>query len=129
MTNALKFIAVIGVFVISCMFSLYGCNDDIPVYGAYPKTGLASWYTSKHTASGEAYNEKPLSCALRKRDFGKYYRVCNLENNKCVVVRHNNFGPSRAMFNKGRIIDLSREAFLRIADLEDGVIRVNLEEK
>jgi len=127
--NAFKLVPVIGVFVVGCLFSLCACNDNAPVYGVYPQTGLASWYVSKHTASGEAYKESLFSCALRKRDFGRYYRVCNLANNRCAVVKHNNFGPSRAMFNKGRIIDLSKEAFLRIADLEDGVIRVSVEEE
>ncbi len=129
MINVFKFVFVIGAFIIGCLFSLCGCNDNIPVYGVYPKAGLASWYVSKHTASGEAYKESMFSCALRRRDFGRYYRVCNLANNRCVVVRHNNFGPSRAMFNKGRIIDLSREAFAKIADLENGVIKVSVEEE
>lgn len=124
-----KFITVLSMLGVVCSFYLCGCSDNIPVYGAYPKTGLASWYVSKHTASGEAYRDNLFSCALRKRGFGKYYEVCNLDNNRCVVVRHNNFGPSRAMFNKGRVIDLSKEAFLRIADLEDGVIRVSVEEE
>jgi rare lipoprotein A (peptidoglycan hydrolase) len=45
-----------------------------------------------------------------------------------VVVRHNNFGPSKYFYDQGRIIDLSRAAFLRIADLEEGIINVSVDE-
>jgi rare lipoprotein A len=63
---------------------------------------------------------------MRKREFGKYYLVCNLENNKCVEVRHNDFGPAFYFFTRGRIIDLSRDAFDKIANLEKGLIRVRI---
>ena len=65
---------------------------------------------------------------MRKIDFGKHYKVCNIANNKYVIVRHNDFGPSKRSYNKGRIIDLSRRAFLQIADLKDGIINVTVEE-
>jgi rare lipoprotein A len=69
-----------------------------------------------------------LTCAMRKRDFGKDYLACNLENNKCVEVRHNDFGPALYLFAVGRIIDLSQEAFSKIADVNKGVIRVRIGE-
>lgn len=106
---------------------LPGCGqDNMPVSGLYPKEGLASWYVAKRTATGEIFKKNELTCAMRKRDFGKNYIVCNLENKKCVVVRHNNFGPSKRMFQKGRIIDLSKAAFSRIADLKQGLIKVRI---
>lgn len=112
-----------------CLIFISGCSaDNRAVAGSYPSEGLATWYTAKHTAIGEKFDDKTLSCAMRKRDFGKYYKVCNVENNKCVIVRHNNFGPSLRMFNKGRIIDLSRAAFSGIADLKEGVIKIILSE-
>jgi len=94
----------------------------------YLSTGLATWYDPHHTASGEIYQKGQLTCAMRRKDFGKYYLVCNLENDKCVEVRHNDFGPSLYLFLMGRKIDLSREAFSKIADLEKGVIRVRIGE-
>ena len=110
------------------MAVLAGCADNTPVIGPYPQTGIASWYSAKVTTTGEKFNDNDSTCAMRKTDFGKYYRVCNIVNNKCVVVRHNNFGPSKRMYVKGRIIDLSRGAFSQIADLEIGIIQVTLEE-
>ncbi|MDD5595669.1 MAG: septal ring lytic transglycosylase RlpA family protein [Candidatus Omnitrophica bacterium] len=91
-------------------------------------TGLATWYDPHHTSSGEIYQQGQLTCAMRSKGFGKYYLVCNLENNKCVEVRHNDFGPSLYLSLMGRKIDLSREAFKKIADLEKGVIRVRVGE-
>jgi rare lipoprotein A len=50
----------------------------------------ASWYSTKScqkegtsgtlTASGEKFDENALTCAMRSRDFGKYYRITNLDN-------------------------------------------------
>ncbi|MDD4955706.1 MAG: septal ring lytic transglycosylase RlpA family protein [Candidatus Omnitrophica bacterium] len=105
------------------------CADNTPVYGPYPKTGLASWHSSKITSTGEKPNRHDLICSLRKKDFGKYYKVCNTANGKCVRVRHNDFGPSRYFYNQGRIIDLSREAFSRIAGVDEGIVKVTVEEE
>lgn len=102
-----------------------GFADDQPVKGLYPSTGLASWYDPSLT-SPELFKKWGVTCAMRKTDYGKYYRVCNLANNKCVFVRHNDFGPSAQMYNQGRIIDLSKSAFRKIADLEHGLIRVSV---
>ena len=96
--------------------------------GLYPTSGLASWYTAKITAIGESLTADSFTCALRRRDFGKWYKVCNTENGRCVVVRHNNWGPSWYLYNQGRIVDLSRAAFSRIADLEQGIIPITLAE-
>lgn len=103
---------------------LAGCSDNRPIQGFYPTIGLASWYSAEHTATGERFDPESLTCAMRRNDFGKFYKVCNTRNNQCVIVRHNNFGPSIAMFRRGRIIDLSKAAFSQIADLKEGVIRV-----
>ena len=116
------------IFAWMVLLFLNGCADNRPVIGPYPKTGMASWYSNKITIAGEKSDGDFLTCAMRKTDFGKYYKVCNITNNKCVVVRHNDFGPSKRSYDKGRIIDLSRSAFLRIADLKDGIINVTVEE-
>lgn len=114
--------------VLTAMFLLAGCADNSPVISEYPKSGIASWYSASRTATGEKFNNQELTCAMRRRDFGKFYKVCNTSNERCVVVRHNNFGPAKRLFNRGRIIDLSKKAFSEIADLNDGVIKVSVEE-
>jgi len=114
--------------VLLMLFSA-ACVDNTPVSGPYPKTGFASWYFSRITSTGEKFNSNNLTCAIRKNDFGKYYKVCNIANNKCVTVRHNDFGPSKYFYDQGRIIDLSKSAFSRIADPEEGIVRVTVEEQ
>ena len=116
-------------FVWLMIVFLAACADNTPVIGTYPKTGLASWYTAKITATGERADNNDLTCAMRKIDFNKRYKVCNLANNKCVSVRQNNFGPSKYFYDQGRIIDLSKAAFSRIADLDEGVIKVIIGEE
>jgi rare lipoprotein A len=48
--------------------------------------------------------------------------VKNLKNGKSVKVRINDRGP----FIKGRIIDLTRAAFSQIANLGNGVTKVEI---
>ena len=103
----------------------------------FAEEGVASWYSTKScqsegmegifTASGERFNESALSCAMRSRDFGRYYRVTNLENGKWIIVRHNDFGPNEECYEQGRIIDLSKGAFAKLAPLSLGLIRVKVE--
>jgi rare lipoprotein A (peptidoglycan hydrolase) len=79
------------------------------------------------TASGERFNENDLTCAMRRRDWGTKFKVTNLANGKSVIVRLNDFGPNKKLHNKGRIIDLSKGAFMKIASLKSGVIKVKVE--
>jgi rare lipoprotein A len=48
--------------------------------------------------------------------------VKNIHNGKSVKVRINDRGP----FVKGRIIDLTRGAFSTIANLDKGVVKVEI---
>lgn len=80
-----------------------------------------------YTASGERYDETALTCAMRSREWGAKYRVTNLDNDKSVIVRLNDFGPSKKLWTRGRKMDLSKGAFQQIANLKKGVIRVKIE--
>ena len=91
------------------------------------QTGMASYYGGswhgKKTANGEIFNENSLTAAHKTLPFGTKVKVTNLDNGKSVVVRINNRGP----YSNGRIIDLSKAAFSRIASTSRGVTRVKLE--
>ena len=91
------------------------------------QTGMASYYGGswhgKKTANGEIFNENSLTAAHKTLPFGTRVKVTNLDNGKSVVVRINNRGP----YSKGRVIDLSKVAFSRIASISKGVTRVKLE--
>lgn len=102
---------------------------------AHAEDGLASYYTVKscqregtsgvYTANGERFKENALTCALRRRDFGRNYLVCGPIG--CVEVRHNDFGPGRGPTAKGVIIDLTPKAFKAVCgDLRQGVCNVGV---
>lgn len=73
--------------------------------------GVASWY--------DAYG---LTAAHRTLPKGTVVTVTNLANGKSVNVVIRDRGP----YVKGRIIDLSDNAFSRIASLGTGVVRVKI---
>ena len=98
----------------------------------------ASWYSKndptdpfehKFNADGSKFSENALTCAMRSRDFGKYYKVTNLANGKSVIVKHRDYGPAKEYRGRklNRDIDLSKAAFQKIADLDVGVITVKVE--
>ncbi len=119
----LRFVALV-----LCVFLCCGYRGKSHAARQYPSLGYATWYNPRHPASGERYVKGGLTCAMRRRDFGKSYLVCNQKNHKCVVVRHNDFGPSFYLFLVGRIIDLSRDAFSKIGDLKKGILCVRIGE-
>lgn len=96
----------------------------------------ASWYSLNDpsdpwlhvtTASGQHFNENALTAASWKYPLGSVIKVTNLINKKSVVVLINDRGPAKYLYRKGRVIDLTKEAFSKIADLKDGVIKISLE--
>jgi rare lipoprotein A len=95
--------------------------------GAFYQTGEASYYSNtfhgRKTASGERYNRDALTAAHRTLPFGTMVRVTRKSNGKTVTVRINDRGPHK----RGRIIDLSRAAALRIGLVTDGVAQVGIE--
>ena len=91
--------------------------------------GYASFYTVKSssslTASGETFNDNDLTAAKWDIPFGTKIKVTNLQNNKSIIVKINDRGPNKRF--KNRVIDLSRGAFGKIANLKDGLVLVKLE--
>jgi rare lipoprotein A len=84
---------------------------------------VASWYSAgKITANGERFYPYKYTAAHRTLAFGTIVRVTNPTTKKHIDVRINDNGP----FVRGRTIDLSKAAFKAIADLDTGVIDVEL---
>jgi len=77
----------------------------------------------RKTSSGDRFNQLALTAAHRSLPFGTKVRVTNLINNRSVTVKINDRGP----FIEGRIIDLTRYAFSKIGDTEQGLIKVKIE--
>ena len=95
--------------------------------------GIASWYSGNDpgildtTANMEIFDDAKLTCAMWGVPFNTILKVTNLENNKYIYVRVNDRGPARRLVEEGRIVDLTREAFSRIARIKKGLIRVSVE--
>jgi rare lipoprotein A len=100
----------------------------VPERGDPPliERGLASWYGRKFhgraTASGETYNMYAMTAAHKTMPIPSYARVRNPANGREVVVRINDRGP----FHRGRVIDLSYTAALKLGVL-GGVAPVEVE--
>ncbi|MCX7735674.1 MAG: septal ring lytic transglycosylase RlpA family protein [Candidatus Kapabacteria bacterium] len=96
-------------------------QDDIPF-----EVGIASYYSSvfegKATASGEIYSGSELTAAHKTLPFGTIVKVRNLKNNKSVVVRINDRGPSKTE----RVIDLSYRAAEILDMIRDGIVKVEI---
>lgn len=86
--------------------------------------GKATWYGQvfhgRTTASGEPFDKNELTAAHKHLPFNTIVEVKNLANGESVEVRITDRGP----YGPGRVIDLSSEAFSRIASLGAGVINV-----
>lgn len=97
------------------------------------KVGTASWYShqspgiKKTTANMEIFDDTDMTCAMWDVPFNQKLRVTNIKNGKSVVVRVNDRGPHKRYVRKGRVVDLSKGAFKKIAGLKKGLISVKVE--
>ncbi len=118
-------LSVLTLVVISSCSTVQYKSD--PQLIGYTEQGIASFYALKFqfrkTSSGERFNHLALTAAHRSLPLGTKVRVTNLKNNQSVVVKINDRGP----FIEGRIIDLTRNAFSKIGDTAQGLIKVKIE--
>lgn len=92
---------------------------EIETQGTFVKTG------NTKTGQGTWYSfQGGLFAASTTIPRGSYARVTNTANGKSVIVQINDYGPQ----GKGRIIDLDKVAFQKIASIGAGVIGVKVEE-
>lgn len=83
----------------------------------------ADHFAGDATASGEPYDPNALTAAHRSLPLGTVVTVTNTATGQSVRVRINDRGP----YVSGRIIDLSRAAWDRIAPPSAGGVNVRLE--
>ena len=89
--------------------------------------GKVSYYANKFhgrkTASGKRFDNTKLTCAHKTLPFGTLLKIINPIDGRFVIVEVIDRGP----FIGKRIVDLSRSAFLKIGNLEKGVMTVIIE--
>ena len=92
----------------------------------FSESGNASYYATKYqnrkTASGERFSNYSMTAAHKSLPFGTKVIVTNINNSKKVKVTINDRGP----YVKGRIIDLTQAAFLKIEKLDKGIAEVKI---
>ena len=89
--------------------------------------GLAAYYSNRlngrRTASGQVFDQQKLTAAHPTLPFGTMVKVTDTRNNRSVVVRINDRGPTQA----DRVIDLSRAAAAKLGMIRAGLVPVKLE--
>jgi rare lipoprotein A len=87
-----------------------------------------SWYGEEHRgmlmANGRPFNPDNLTAASWFYPLGSKIRVSLGTNHVDVTITDR--GPNKRLVSKGRLIDLSKAAFARLADPDLGIIDVNL---
>ena len=102
-------------------------------------TGTASYYTeasckkegtSGIMANGRRLDDEAFTAASWGYKFGTTLKVCRADraiSQPCVQVNVTDRGPAKHLYRQGRILDLSRAAFLRLAPLSQGIVQVSAE--
>jgi rare lipoprotein A len=102
--------------------SLVIALSSIAISRVQAESGIASFYGSGQTASGEATTPTGLTAAHRTLPFGTMVLVTNAHNGRSVVVRIVDRGP----FKRGRIIDISHAAALELDMIDEGTTMVSV---
>lgn len=120
------------ILLVSMFLATFTCVADVGPSALIYK-GIASWYSQEDpgvletTANMEHFDDTKLTCAMWDLPFNTILKVTNLENGKSVLVRVNDRGPAKRLVREGRIIDLTKAAFSKISDLENGLINIKVE--
>lgn len=89
--------------------------------------GIASFYgvntNGTRTASGIPLDDAASTAAHRTLPFGTFVRVTNLSNGLMEIVKITDRGP----YTKGRIIDVSHNAAVKLDMIQAGIISVEVE--
>lgn len=117
-------LALLGMLIGASL--LTGCANLRATDGAVYQRGEASYYGARfqgrRTASGERFDANRLTAAHRSLPMGTRVRVTNDDNGRSVIVRVNDRGPHV----RGRVIDLSRAAAVRLDMIRSGIAPVTL---
>lgn len=103
------------IFLFLFLFS-FNCFGD--------QVGISSfYYKPQKTANGKWFTPDKMWAAHKTLPFGTKIKVTNVNNGKSVIVTINDRGP----YIKGRVLDLSKSAFAKIAAIKKGLCKVKIE--
>ena len=98
-------------------------NSKNIFYGISSFYGLDDGFEGNLTANGEIYDKDGLSAAHKTLPLNSIVRVTNMKNGKSVTLRINDRGP----YIKGRILDCSYGAAIKLDFVEQGTAEVKVE--
>ncbi len=97
--------------------------DDLLAAEEHEVSLYSEKFQGKGTACGESFDMYALTAAHRTFPCNTLVKVTNVENGQSVIVRINDRGP----YVEGRDMDLSLEAFTRIAPRSQGIAQARFE--
>jgi rare lipoprotein A len=96
-------------------------------FGEHKMEGVAAFYSNRFngrkTASGQRFNNAAMTAAHNTLPFGTRVKITNTKNNRSVVVRITDRGPT----TPGRIFDLTRAAASKLGYARSGLTEVKAE--
>ncbi len=114
---------------------LFLAGTSLGQEGTRPKEGQASWYGEEHRgklmANGKRFNPDKLTAASWFYPLGTKVRVTVKSNSgrrHSVEVTVTDRGPALDLVRDGRIVDLARAAFRKIAHPDVGLVTVTVQE-
>jgi len=100
----------------------------LSVCAAEPTVRTASWYgdelRGRSMANGKPFNPDNLTVASWHYPLGTVLRVTS-EGGKTVDVTVTDRGPAKRLVAAGRVLDLSKAAFTKLADPKAGLVRLS----
>ena len=136
------FYVLFGIFCLACSASPRYQSGDKPVSSITKKQkkkkssfnksrkiyrGISSYYGpmfhGKLTANGEIFDMYGVTAAHKEMPFNTIVRVTNENNGKSHIIRINDRGP----YIKGRILDCSYGAAIKLNFVEQGTTEVKVE--
>jgi len=93
-------------------------------------SGIASFYSKNldgtKTATGERFKNSNLTAASNSFKLNTWVKVTNIHNGNWVIVRINDRMHPR-MAKRGRVIDLSRSAAIKLNFIKKGLTKVRIQ--
>ncbi len=105
-------------YIFSCGWNCISKN-----FSGY-KTTTVSHYANKFdgnkTSGGETYKHSKLTASNKTLPFGTLVKIINMGNGKSVIVKVKDRGPLKPSLE----FDLNQAAFKKLANLENGIVKV-----
>ncbi len=92
-------------------------------YGVSSFYGLDDGFDGNLTANGEVFDKDGISAAHKTLPLNSIVKVTNLENGKSATMKINDRGP----YIKGRILDCSYGAAMKLDFVEQGTTKVKVQ--